>query len=189
MQMTFSYLHFLEKYDIMMATVKSCEGKTMNHLNYEFFDEFKSLDNLCRDIYGKTVDNKLGVTMYLDDMDRNARLGSIKIAGWRLDYNRLKRCRYIRNELAHSRTSFSNDICSREDIDFIRSFKSRIIHQTDPISLLKRSVSNSRSADQSAPSQTPRMVTARHPVGCLGILAVLLLGIACIGGICCGFLI
>ena len=36
----------------------------MNYLNYEFFDEFKSLDNLCRDMYGDTVDNKLGVTKY-----------------------------------------------------------------------------------------------------------------------------
>ena len=25
----------------------------MSYLNYEFFDEFKALDNLCRDIYGQ----------------------------------------------------------------------------------------------------------------------------------------
>ena len=32
----------------------------MGYLNYEFFDEFKALDNLCRDIYGESIDNKLG---------------------------------------------------------------------------------------------------------------------------------
>ena len=37
----------------------------MGYLNYEFFDEFKALDNLCRDIYGESIDNKLGVTLYL----------------------------------------------------------------------------------------------------------------------------
>ena len=31
----------------------------MDCLNYEFFDEFKALDNLCRDIYGGSADNKL----------------------------------------------------------------------------------------------------------------------------------
>ena len=42
----------------------------MGYLNYEFFDEFKALDNLCRDNYGESIDNKLGVTLYLEDMDR-----------------------------------------------------------------------------------------------------------------------
>ncbi len=44
----------------------------MSYLNYEFFDEFKALDNLCRDIYGESADNKLGVTLYLEDMDKKA---------------------------------------------------------------------------------------------------------------------
>ena len=161
----------------------------MSYLNYEFFDEFKSLDNLCRDIYGKSVDNKLGVTMYLDDMDQNARLGSIKITGWRLDYNRLKRCRYIRNELAHSRTSFSNDICSREDIDFICSFKERIMHQTDPISLLKKSLYSTPSTGRAKPVQSTRTVIGRRHVGCLGVLALFLCAIACIASICVGFML
>ena len=44
----------------------------MSYLNYEFFDEFKALDNLCRDIYGESIDNKLGVTLYLEDMDKKS---------------------------------------------------------------------------------------------------------------------
>ena len=60
----------------------------MNYLNYEFFDEFKSLDILCRDIYGKSVDNKLGVTMYLDDMDKNRYSGITKVPNWSSDYDR-----------------------------------------------------------------------------------------------------
>ena len=71
----------------------------MDCLNYEFFDEFKALDNLCRDIYGGSADNKLGVTLYLEDMDKKAYRGSIYVSGWASDYNRLKSARNIRNEL------------------------------------------------------------------------------------------
>ena len=52
----------------------------MGYLNYEFFDEFKALDNLCRDIYGESIDNKLGVTLYLEDMDRKAYQGAFKVS-------------------------------------------------------------------------------------------------------------
>ena len=44
----------------------------MGYLNYEFFDAFKKLENLCRDIYGESADHKLGVTMYIEDMDRRS---------------------------------------------------------------------------------------------------------------------
>ena len=74
----------------------------MGYLNYEFFDEFKALDNLCRDIYGESIDNKLGVTLYLEDMDRKAYQGAFKVSGWTSDYNYLKSVRNTRNELAHS---------------------------------------------------------------------------------------
>ena len=106
----------------------------MSYLNYEFFDEFKALDNLCRDIYGGSVDNKLGVTLYLEDMDKKAYRGTINVSGWVSDYNRLKSARNIRNELAHSRNSMTIDICSQEDIDFVRSFRARILrqHRTKP---------------------------------------------------------
>ncbi|MBO7274314.1 MAG: hypothetical protein J6V22_05610, partial [Clostridia bacterium] len=122
----------------------------MSRLNYEFFDEFKALDNICRDIYGKSIDNKLGVTLYLEDMDRKAYQGAVKVSGWTSDYNRLKSARNIRNELAHSRNSFSADICSQEDIDFIRLFRSRILYQTDPIALLRKQTNQPR------PSFTPQ---------------------------------
>lgn len=110
----------------------------MGYLNYEFLEEFKSLDNLCRDIYGETTDNKLGVTLYLEDMGNKAYQGSAKVSGWSTDYYQLKAARNLRNELSHSRNSFPNDICSQSDIDFVRSFKRRILNGTDPIALLRK---------------------------------------------------
>ena len=55
----------------------------MGYLNYECFNEFKALDNLCRDICAESVDNKLGVTLYLEDMNRNAY--TRRVLGFRLD--------------------------------------------------------------------------------------------------------
>ena len=157
----------------------------MSCLNYEFFDEFKSLDNLCRDIYGESIDNKLGVTLYLEDMDRNARQGAFKVSGWTSDYNQLKKARNIRNELAHSRNSFSVDICSQEDIDFVRSFRTRILNQTDPIALLRKQVVQYCPSFDSQPKQQPKPTYTyntpmKTPAGCLGIVASFLIFVACI---------
>ena len=157
----------------------------MGYLNYEFFDEFKALDNLCRDIYGESIDNKLGVTLYLEDMDRKAYQGAFKVSGWTSDYNRLKSARNIRNELAHSRNSMSVDICSPEDIDFVHSFRIRILNQTDPIAMLRKQTTQPRSASASQPKQKPQQAYTyndtpnKTPVGCLSIVASFLV-VVCI---------
>ena len=157
----------------------------MSYLNYEFFDEFKALDNLCRDIYGESVDNKLGVTLYLEDMNRKNYQEVIKIPGWTSDYNRLKHVRHLRNELAHSRNSFSVDICSQEDIDFIRSFRAKILNQTDPIAILKKQTAQPRPSSDQYTKQQPQMTYTyttpnKTPAGCLSVVASFLIVVACI---------
>ena len=158
----------------------------MSYLNYEFFDEFKALDNLCRDIYGESIDNKLGVTLYLNDMDRKAYQGASKVSGWTFDYNQLKNARNIRNELAHSRNSMTVDICSQEDIDFVRSFRTRILNQTDPIAMLRKQTNQTRPASASQPKQQPQQTytynnaPTKTTAGCLGIVASFLVVVACV---------
>ena len=158
----------------------------MGYLNYEFFDEFKALDNLCRDIYGESIDNKLGVTLYLDDMDRKAYQGASKVSGWTFDYNQLKNARNIRNELAHSRNSMTVDICSQEDIDFVRSFRARILNQTDPLSLLRKKLKSSNFSKSEVKASTrhysPYFNTPLKaaPRGCLGTVATIIIIAICI---------
>ena len=157
----------------------------MGYLNYEFFDEFKVLDNLCRDIYGESIDNKLGVTLYLEDMDRKTYQGAFKVSGWTSDYNQLKNARNMRNELAHSRNSITVDICSQEDIDFVRSFRTRILNQTDPIAMLRKQSTQLRPSSTSQPKQRPQTTytytpPTKKPAGCLGVVASFLIVVACI---------
>ena len=155
----------------------------MSYLNYKFFDEFKALDNLCKDIYGKTIENKLGVTLYLEDMDKKACQGRFNVLGWTSDYNHLKLVRNIRNELAHSRNSITVDICSQEDIDFIRSFKSRILSQTDPIAILRNQNTQPRPSSTPQHNQQPQTTytcttPSKTSAGCLGIVASFLIIVA-----------
>jgi len=157
----------------------------MGYLNYEFFDEFKALDNLCRDIYGESIDKKLGVTLYLEDMDRKAYQGEYKVSNWGSDYNRLKAARNIRNELAHSRTSMAIDICSQEDIDFVRSFRERILNQTDPIAMLRKNLSQPRPSSTSQTKEKPQPAyTYTAPktasAGCFSIVASFLIVVVCV---------
>ena len=157
----------------------------MSYLNYKFFDEFKELDNLCRDIYGESIDKKLGVTLYLEDMDRKAYQGAFKVSSWKSDYNLLKSARNMRNELAHSRNSMMVDICSQEDIDFVRSFRTRILDQTDPIALLRKQQTRPRPTSTSQPQQhqQPNYTYTnpqKTPTGCFGIVASFLVVVACV---------
>lgn len=131
----------------------------MSELNYEFFDEFKRLDNLCKDIYGSTASSKLGVTLYLEEMERRNYAGSLKVIGWSSDYRKLKNARNIRNELAHSRNSFSCDICTQEDVDFVVSFHERILNRTDPLATLTKMTS----PPQKKPKITPPPVILTPP--------------------------
>ena len=157
----------------------------MKYLDSEFFEEFKLLDNLCRDIYGKSIDNKLGVTMYLEDMDRKAYQGSFMVSGWTSDYRSLKSARNMRNELAHSTNSFEADICSQKDIDFVRSFRTRILNQTDPLALLAKKSSKTRQTSNQQPQlyQQPNYtytIPQKNPTGCFGIVASFFVVVACV---------
>ena len=109
----------------------------MNQLDNEFFEEFKKLDNLCKDIYGKP-DSRLSLSLYLEDMEDQARLGELKVPGWVQDYQHLKKCRSIRNKLAHGDNYPPEGLCSQYDIEFLHSFRQSILDETDPLAQLNK---------------------------------------------------
>lgn len=117
------------------------------------------------------------------DMDKKAHRGTINVSGWVSDYNRLKSARNIRNELAHSRNSMTVDICSQEDIDFVRSFRAKILNQTDPLAMLRKQSVQPRFSTTPQPKRQPQPIytaPTKKPVGCFGIVAAFLIVIACI---------
>ena len=106
----------------------------MYPINYTFFEEFKRLSKLCNDMYNSTC----GVTNYIDDMLKVPHNKVFNIPSWTNDLMQLKRLRHIRNTLAHETDAFNNPLCTKADIEWIQAFYSRIIKQSDPLSLFNQ---------------------------------------------------
>ena len=116
----------------------------MKRLNIRFFDEYKELDNLCIDLFGE-VDGKRGVTLYIDRMSESAELGKAEIDDWESDYKNLRDVRHTRNQLAHSQDSFSDKVCTKEQLDFVLSFKKKLQKGRDPLSILQKRIAKKKS--------------------------------------------
>lgn len=104
----------------------------MSNLNYVFFEEYKSLDKLCKEIYGDDI----GVTNYINDMKTASYIEYVGINNWKNDLDQLIRMRHIRNNLAHTEGTLGEQICTQMDIDWIKDFHRRIMKQTDPLAVL-----------------------------------------------------
>lgn len=96
----------------------------MDNLNHAFFESFKQLDKLCKEIY----DDPHGVSQYVDDMKKSATIHRL-VPNWNGDLEQLIRLRHIRNHLAHTEGAFQDDLCTQEDIAWIQKFHKRILEQ------------------------------------------------------------
>ena len=108
----------------------------MNDLNYIFFEEFKKLDKLCGELY----ESPNGVTHYIDDMKAASLDKCSHIPNWKTDLKDLIRLRHIRNHLAHMEGAFNEDICTQNDINWIKNFHQRIMNQSDPLAMLTQTL-------------------------------------------------
>lgn len=96
-----------------------------------FFDEYKSLDRLCKDI----LESENGVTEYIERMEREER-GKMIVADWERDYKKLKSMRYLRNRIAHEDGINESDVCSPSDTSWVMQFQDRIMAEDDPLTVL-----------------------------------------------------
>lgn len=103
--------------------------------NIIFFDEYKKLDKLCPEMYGK---NSGGVTCYLNDMMAVPVMQRNRIPEWNQTYDRLRELRHIRNQMAHGEGSFEDYPCSEEDVLWLFEFRSKIMHISDPLAVYRR---------------------------------------------------
>lgn len=120
-----------------------------SNINYVFFEEYKKISNLCNDM--SQVQN--GVTEYINELE--------KIAGRREPeaqnvLRQLKRMRHLRNLLAHGEGTFEQELCSAQDVEWIRDFHQKLLTQTDPLALYnqkKRRNQSGQQAEQQAEQQ------------------------------------
>ena len=113
--------------------------------------------------------------------------------GWKDDYYTLKHYRYIRNQIAHDAYADEENMCSKEDEEWLESFHRRIMTQTDPLALYQKTLSpqkhesSQRQKPQAAQthytsSQPPNLNKRFHSFGLavFMILAVILFAIIAI---------
>lgn len=112
----------------------------MHTADIDFFEEYKRLETLCSDMY--SCQN--GVSEYLTHMESQSHQGRYRVPSWDSDYNKLRRVRQIRNQIAHR--SASARISEPDNLDFVQDFYSRIFSGNDPLTLLRKSLESENKA-------------------------------------------
>ncbi len=106
----------------------------MNEIENALFEEFKSLEKLCSDIFKENH----GVTQYINAMEAAPFNQYRRIHGWQETLTQLKRVRHIRNNLAHGNNTYGTPTCTPDDIQWIQHFHDLIINRSDPLTMLHR---------------------------------------------------
>lgn len=99
----------------------------MNALENEYFEEYKSVELICNDIYEN------GVSGYIDDMTEKASYAVQYEPNWNKKIKVLKHLRWLRNRIAHGGEDYE---VTEQDLQSIRMFHSELLTGKDPLALL-----------------------------------------------------
>ena len=103
----------------------------MNDIENRFFEQYKKLDNLCKDL----LNSKQGVSTYIAQMENTPAFERRYVNSWDSDYKMLKHITWVRNDIAHS--DYQSE-CTEGDIAYARNFYTRIMKQEDPFSIINK---------------------------------------------------
>ena len=148
----------------------------MNQRDNTFFEAYKRLDRLCRDI----LNCQNGVSEYIQQMDKTPQ-AQYTVTNWEKDYKMLKHIRWVRNQIAHdiSDAPFSTEA----DLEFTNAFYDRIINQNDFSHLRKaeqrKTYANNnyyfppKSSDNSFHTQLPDTSNGSSSHGPLAVISII----------------
>ena len=101
----------------------------MTELEIGFFEEYKSVDNICRDMYQA----QQGVSEYISQMEAMDLQGSRRVINWNEKYKKLKHLRWLRNQIAHENSA--PDLMENDLIE-LENFHKQLLNQKDPLAEL-----------------------------------------------------
>ena len=109
-----------------------------------FMNSYKKLDKLCDEILSNisSISGKSGVTSYIYEME-NITQGSRFVNSWDRDLKQLKHYRGVRNKIVHEPDYTEQNMCKPDDTEWLDDFYSRIMKQTDPLSLYRKATNSS----------------------------------------------
>ena len=125
----------------------------MDAIQIEFLEEYKYVDNICRDMLG----TEKGVTAYIEHLDETPVTVRYWITEWNNEYRQLKHIRWLRNQIAHS-TGYVE--CTQSDLDWLKGFHNRLLTQQDLLAKAHRVIKESQIQRQ---QQLAKTVTAAAP--------------------------
>lgn len=118
-----------------------------------FIESYKHLEKLC----GEVLNDDRRISAYIDEMINTPR-GSYLVRGWDDDLKQLKHYRWVRNQIAHEPDCTEQNMCEPNDTVWLDGFYSRIMNQTDPLTLYSKAT-KPRSAQKPAQAHKPESPT------------------------------
>ena len=125
-----------------------------------FIDSYKHLEKLC----GEILNDDRRLSAYIDEMI-NTPNGNRYVRNWDDDLKTLKHYRWVRNQISHEPGCNESNMCDPEDALWLNNFHSRIMNQTDPLSMYRKARSatnNSRSRAQTSYEYRPQIDMSNH---------------------------
>lgn len=148
-----------------------------------FIESYKHLEKIC----GEVLNDDRRISAYIDEMINTPR-GSYLVRGWDNDLKKLKHYCWVRNQIAHEPDCTEQNMCEPSDAQWLDDFYSRIMNQTDPLTLYAKAT-KSRSTEKSTQAykaETPiysypqQEVNHKKAVGCLTFLVGIVFIVAAI---------
>lgn len=135
-----------------------------------FIDTYKHLEKLC----GEILDDDRRISAYIDEMIDTPD-GRNCVQGWDDDLKNLKHYRWVRNQISHDPDCNESNMCDPEDELWLRRFYSRIMKQTDPLSLYRKAHADFEVTFDVSPADASEPVKKRSHAGFLWVIALLLI--------------
>lgn len=118
----------------------------MSQINFEIFNEYKSVDKFCKECYS----SEKGVTTYIDYMNNVSVSESSGIPNWNETKSMLIRIRKLRNDMAHEDGAFEYADGTQTDLDWLKEFHIKLLNQSDPLCLWYKKKNELNSKNKSA---------------------------------------
>ena len=147
-----------------------------------FIDSYKHLEKLC----GEMLNDDRRVSAYIDEMLSTPR-GSYYVRTWDEDLKNLKHYRWVRNQISHKPECTEQNMCDPKDELWLDEFYSRIMNQTDPLSLYHQAtrhrpiiISTSRPIKTSPTYTQPNnhKKSTNNNIGCATMIIISMLVVA-----------
>ena len=119
----------------------------MDAIQIEFLEEYKYVDNICRDMLGA----EKGVTAYIEQLDETPATVRYWITEWNDEYRQLKHIRWLRNQIVHN-TGYVE--CTQSDLDWLKGFHNRLLTQQDLLAKAHRVIKESQIQNQQQQAKT-----------------------------------